>query len=217
VNDVDNTEPTPEMGPAMRALPPRWREAVTALFATSGDRTKALRLCGYKADNKKSLYVQACRLFADDRVRAAIREEAAKQIDIAEPEMLGTTLGILRDRAEKASDRLRAVSMIWDRSNPVISKHKLEVEHHITDAERDVRHWHALKKIGAPPEAFLARFGPNGLPRVEALVLAEEAQRRGINGHAEANTIEADYEEIAAKAEGQITASDAASFDEELL
>ena len=211
---MKDLEPTPEMGPAMRALLPRWQNLVTALFVTNGDRTKALRMCGYKSDNKKSLYVRAHRIFADDRVRAAIREEAMKQIDIAEPEMLGTTLGILRDRGEKASDRLRAVSMIWDRSNPVISKHKLEVEHHVTDAERDIRHWHALKKLGAPPEAFLARFGPNGLPRVEALVLAEEAKHRGIEGNIEANTIDAEYEELAIDA---LSHAPTPAFDEEML
>ena len=40
-------EPVPEMGPAMRVLHPRWQRAVIALFATNGDRTKALRLAGY--------------------------------------------------------------------------------------------------------------------------------------------------------------------------
>jgi len=122
----------------------------------------------------------ASRLFSDDRMRAAIREEMGKQLDIAEPEMLGTTLSILRNVGEKASDRLAAIRMVWDRANPIVSKHKLEVEHHVTNDERDMQHYRALKKLGAPQEAFLARFGANGIARVEALILAEEANRREI-------------------------------------
>jgi hypothetical protein len=79
------SEPTPELGPAMRALHPRWQRAVTALFATNGDRSKALRLAGYKG-TPDSMRVMAHRIFADDRVRAGIREEANKYIDVAEPE-----------------------------------------------------------------------------------------------------------------------------------
>src|SRR5262249_5582522 len=186
-----NTEPSPEWGPAMRALSPRWQKAVIALFITNGDRTKAAELAGFKADNRPSLRVMAHRLFTDDRVRAAIREDVNKQIDIAEPEMLGTTLGILRNVGEKTSDRLAAIKMVWDRANPVAHKHKLEVQHTVTNDERDVQHYRALERIGAPQDAFIARFGPNGLARVEAMILAEEAKRREIES---GTTIDGDYE-----------------------
>jgi hypothetical protein len=179
----------------MRALPERWRRAVIALFLTNGNRTKALEMVGvYKTDNRKSLAVRAHKIFADDRVRAAIREEVNKHIDICEPEMLGTTLSIVRNVGEKASDRLRAVAMIWDRANPVATKHKLEVSHIVTNDERDVQHYRALKRIGASQEAFLARFGPNGIARVEALILAEEVRHREIES---GTTIDADdYEDV---------------------
>jgi hypothetical protein len=98
----------------------------------------------------------------------------------------------MRSPAEKAADRLRAVGMIWERARPVVQHHRVEVEHHLTDDERDVAHWRALKKLGAPADAFLQRFGPNGLPRVEAMVLAEEARRREI----EAPSIEVEYDEV---------------------
>jgi hypothetical protein len=179
-------DPTPELGPCMRALPAKWRAAVEALFVTEGDMTKAAQIAGYKADNRESLRVMAHRIFRDTRVRA---EEAKKHIDISEPELISTVKGILRNPVEKAADRLRAASMIWDRANPVVTKHKIEVEHHLTDDERDVRHWYALKKLGAQPEAFLARFGPSGIARVEALVAAEEARQQQI----ESPAIDADY------------------------
>jgi hypothetical protein len=175
-------DPVPELGPAMRALHPQWQRAVVALFVTNGDRTKALRLAGYALAKHNSLKVTAHRIFADDRVRAAVREVAGQNIDIAEPELLGTTLAILRNVSEKANDRLAAIRMIWDRANPVISKHKIDVEHHVTSDERDMQHYRALKRLGAPPEAFLARFGVHGIRRVELLIVAEEAKRREIDG-----------------------------------
>ena len=135
----------------------------------------------------------ASRIFADDRVRKALREEMDRRMDTYQPEMLGVTLEIVRDIATRPMERLRGAAMIWDRINPIQSRHLVQVEHHLSSDERDVEHWRALKKIGAPNETFLARFGANGLPRVEALVLAQEAKRRVIDDGA---TIETDYEEM---------------------
>lgn len=174
-------DPSPELGPAMRVLPAKWRRAVDALFVTDGDRTKALRLAGYQG-KPESMNVMASRIFADDRVRLAIKEECARRIDSSEPELIGVVTRILHDNNEKAADRLRAVAMMWDRANPVMTKHRIEVNHTMTDDERDIQHYRALKKLGATPDAFLARFGPNGLPRVETLVAAEDEKRREIEG-----------------------------------
>jgi len=182
-------DPAPELGPAMRVLPPRWAKAVTALFHTNGNRTKALRIAGYKG-KPNSMFVMASRIFADDRVRAAVKEVASQQIDIAEPEMLAATLAIIRDIKEPARDRLRAVSMIWDRANPVITKHKLEVEHHLSTDERDMQHYRALQRLGAPQEAFINRFGHAGIARVQALIAIEDAK------HRTAGAIDADYEDV---------------------
>lgn len=189
---VSRRDPEPSWGPAMRALPEKWRLAVQHLFQTKGNQTEALRLAGYVA-TPKSMKVMASRIFGDDRVRAAVREEAGRQIDVIEPELLAILREIMTSPAEKAADRLRAVGMIWERARPVVTHHRVEVEHHLSDDERDMQHWHALKRLGAPAEAFLQRFGPNGVARVEALVLAEEARRREI----EAPTIEGvDYDEV---------------------
>jgi hypothetical protein len=186
-------EMSPEPGPAMRALSPRWQRCVECLFLTDGDRTKAIRLAGYKG-TPESLRVMACRIFRDDRVRAAIREECAKEIEITEPELISINRSIYRNVGEKAADRLRAVGMMWDRANPVMTRHEISVEHHLSSDERDVQHYRALKKLGAPLDAFVARFGPHGVARVEAMVLAEEAKQREIEGGSR-GSIEVDYEE----------------------
>jgi phage terminase small subunit len=188
-----HSEPVAELGPAMRILPLRWQRAVVALFLTGGNRTQALRRAGYTAPDK-STWVTASRVFADPRVRAAVKEVAAQQIDIAEPELLATTLAIMRDQNEPARDRLRAVAMVWDRANPVINKTQIDVAHHLSTDERDVQHYRALQKLGAPEQAFLDRFGHAGLARVQAMAAAEEAKQRQIEGGS--GVIDADYQEI---------------------
>jgi len=188
-----NREPQPELGPHMRALHPRWQRAVLGLFLTNGNRSKALQLAGYNASSGRSLANMASRLFSDERIRLAIQEECRKRIDTSEPELIATTLAIMRNGGEKAADRLRAADMMWSRANPVQTKHAITVEHHLNSDERDIQHYRALKSLGAPLDAFVARFGPNGLPRVEAMVIAEEQKRREIEG---GTTIEATFDEV---------------------
>jgi hypothetical protein len=185
-------DPIPERGPAMAALPPKWQACVDALFLTNGDQTKSIAIAGYKG-KRESLKVMAHRIFHDDRVRLAIREECAKRIDVSEPELMAQTFSIMRNVGENARDRLNAIAMVWNRANPILHKTKIEVEHVLTDDERDIRHWRALKKLGAPESAFLARFGVNGCARVAMLVEAEEARHREIEAPL---VIETEYEAV---------------------
>jgi hypothetical protein len=200
-------EPVPELGPAMRILPPRWRVAVLALFETKGDRTAAIFAAGYRA-KPDSLKVMASRIFADDRVRLAVAEECKRRIDTSEPEVLETVAGIMRDPTEKSADRLRAAAMIWDRSNPVMTKHQVNVTHTLSVEETEIQHFRALQKLGAPQEAFMNRFGPNGLARVQALIAAENAKTKDVEGDAVIDDVE--YEELPAGASAD-------GPDEELL
>ena len=213
-NSLATREPTPEYGPCMRVLHLRWQRAVLMLFVAKGNQTKAIELAGYEG-KPDVLKVTASRIYNQDSVRAAIAEQMRSRIDISEPEVFEIVASIMRDPKEKAADRLRASAMIWDRSNPVMTKHEIVVSHQMTDEERDIRHWLALKKIGAPQDAFLARFGPNGIARVEALVLAEEAKRREL----EAGTINVDYEEIIPDTmpAPAVVATEQQTFDEDLL
>jgi phage terminase small subunit len=175
----------------MRALHPRWRKCVEMLFVAQGNQTQALRLAGYEGASD-SLSSMAWRMFSDDRVRKALREECDRRVETLEPEVMGITLEIVRDLATKPADRLRAAAMLWDRSNPVVTKSLIKVEHHLSEPEREIQHYRALQRLGAPRDAFLQRFGPNGLPRVEALVLAEENKRRQIEG----DVVDVEYDEI---------------------
>ncbi len=201
-------EPVPELGPAMRVLPKRWRVAVLAFFDTKGDRTMALRLAGYKS-KQESLHVIASRVFADSRVRLAIREECVARIDGAEPELIEVVRGIMHNLDEKATDRLRAAAMLWDRSNPVVQKHRIDVTHHFSVEEIEIQHYRGLKRIGAPPQAFIDRFGPNGLARVEALILAENNKQRAIEDGTTIDDVEYSEVEPVAELDGE--------YDEEVF
>src|SRR5947207_2434991 len=97
-----SNEPVAEFGPCMRSLHVRWQRAVLALFETRGNRTAALEIAGYKSDNRNSLKVMACNLFADARIKAAVREVAVTYIELAEPELLATVLEIMRDTGVRA-------------------------------------------------------------------------------------------------------------------
>jgi hypothetical protein len=125
-------------------------------------------------------------MFNDARMRAAVRELAMQMIETSEPELLATTSEIMRDNAIEPRDRLAAIRMVWDRANPVLTKHKIEVEHHLSVDQVDVEHYRALQKLGAPQQAFLDRFGHNGLSRVQAMIAAEDAKHK---------LIETDYHE----------------------
>jgi hypothetical protein len=62
--------------------------------------------------------------------------------------------------------------------------------------ELDAQHYRALQKIGAPQEAFLARFGHNGLALVQTMILAEEVKQKQIEGSA--GIVEGEFEEVTA-------------------
>ena len=192
------SDPAPEFAPAMRALPPRWQKAVMALFATGGNQSRAYLLAGFVGKNdspsspaSSAVRANSTRLFVDPRIRAAIREYAICQIDISEPEVMHTVLEIMRNANERGADRLKAAAMIWDRAAPVVNKLKVDVEHHLSVNDLDIKHYRALQRLGAPRQAFIDRFGANGLARVEALVVADDLRQKQIEGP----TIDAEYEE----------------------
>jgi phage terminase small subunit len=175
---TENDKPPIEFGPCMRALKPQQQRAVLAVFHTEGNRTEAMALAGYSTKSHKSLKSHASAFFRNERVRAAVREVAEHEIAIAEPELLALTWKIARDVGTAPRDRLRAVGIIWDRTNPVLHKHEVRVGVHLTAEEIDVTHYRALQKLNAPQQAFLERFGVNGIERVRQLVYAQDEKQK---------------------------------------
>ena len=70
-----------KLGPAMKALNPRQRAFVDAMFVLGMRATyaDAARAAGYKNDSETGLRVQAHRLAHGERVQAAFREEAERR------------------------------------------------------------------------------------------------------------------------------------------
>jgi hypothetical protein len=178
-----------ELGPAMAALRPHWRKAVLGLFLHRGRRTKAY-LEGFPNGNPEYAYSRASRFFGDKRVIAAVREVALKNLQIEEPELLGVVHDIIRDVTADNRDRLMAVRMVWDRTRPAESKLSIDVSHHLTVEQTEVQHYRALQRLGAPRQAFIERFGHNGIERVERLVAIEDKRE------AASKVVDASYEEV---------------------
>jgi hypothetical protein len=185
-----------ELGPCMRALPSnRWRAFVECLLLEPpghGAQTNAARRAGFGHARTSPLNMAkiASRSMRDDRIVAAIGEECRKLLRGGAPDAVKALQNLVRNPEHR--DHVRGIALVLGRTDPEIQQHKIEVEHYVTNEERDIQHYRALKKLGAPAEAFLARFGPNGLARVEALILAEEAKRREIEDTG--TTIVAEYE-----------------------
>jgi hypothetical protein len=174
-----NPEQWGELGPAMRALPnDRWRAFVHHLVTGKpghGCLTRAYAAAGFSG-TRKTLTSQAHRMTRDERVIAAIAEEARKVIRIGHPEAVNALFGMVRNPEHR--DHARAVAMVLDRCDPVVTTQKIDVVHrHESPDQRALEELKALRKLGTPRVTLLELFGPNGLDRLEMLEAAEIAQR----------------------------------------
>jgi hypothetical protein len=129
---IDDTEPQPEFGPAMRALPnDKWRNFVCALYEAPMKRGRVLwaaRTAGIGKENSsnKSVGVMAARMLHDDRVQAAIAEESQRRLRAMPPEAIVALEAIIRDPAHK--DHARGIAMVLDRTDPLQTTHTVKIE-----------------------------------------------------------------------------------------
>jgi predicted DNA-binding WGR domain protein len=181
VDSAEQKEDWGELGPAMRALPnDRWRNMVRFYVADTkhGALTRAARKAGWGRPNTKAqtLSKQAWALSRDERFIAAVSEECQRLLRIGQPEAVAALYNVIRD--PKHRDHMRAVALVLDRTDPLISKHIVDVTHHKVDPDREaLEQLKALRKVGATREKLLELYGPNGLDRIEALEAIELAQR----------------------------------------
>ena len=116
-----------ELGTAMRALPnDRWRNFVHHIVTGKpgyGGNARAYRLAGF-AGSPTTQRRGAHRLVRDDRVIAAIAEEARKVVRIGHPEAVNALFNMIRD--PKHRDHARAVAAVLDRCDPVVTTQKIE-------------------------------------------------------------------------------------------
>jgi phage terminase small subunit len=174
-----------ELGPAMRDLSEQQRLFVQHYIAEvmvkpHGAPTRAAAAAGYKSNNRSNLGKQAHDLLHDPsrspKVVAAIQEESARYIRAGAPEAVAALFNVIRNPEHK--DHVRAIGMIVDRTDPIISKQVIDVTHRQVDPDKEaLEEMRAAKQLGATRDKLLELFGANGLDRLEALEAVEMAQR----------------------------------------
>ena len=179
-----------EMGPAMRALPNEaWRAFVYSYVANpnprgGGGKAAALRAAGLgQGSSPEQQAKDAWKLAHDDRVIAAIAEEARKVIRVGAPEAANALLGLVRNPEHK--DHARALAMVLDRADPIQTHHNMEIVHRVVDPDAEaLEELRAARLIGASPEKLRELFGGNGLARLERLEAQQAAAAKVIDAEA---------------------------------
>jgi hypothetical protein len=170
-----------ELGPAMRALPnTAWRAFCHELVTGRpghGRYSRAARAAGLgKGSTPTNLAKLAWKIAHDERMQAAVAEEARKYLRGAHPEAVTALLTLVRNG--KHRDHMRAVSEVLSRTDPVVTKQDISVVHRIVDPDQEaLEELRALRELGTPREKLLTLFGHNGLDRIEALEAADTSRR----------------------------------------
>jgi phage terminase small subunit len=170
-----------ELGPAMRALNDRYRAFVEFYLLEKpgrGAQTAAARRAGFGTPRTTALSMAqiAYRLMRDERIVAAIAEESRKLLRAGAPDAVKALRNMVNDPAHK--DHARAVAMLLDRSDPIVTHQQIDVTHKHVDPDTEaIEELRALRQLGTSREKLIELFGGNGLARLEVLEAADAAQR----------------------------------------
>lgn len=185
----------------MRALPnDQWRKFchayVTFVKRTKTDRGRlvhSLRASDLAKDSTPAIQGKfAWQLVQDERMLAAIEEEAKKVFRGQYPEIQNILFGIARDHEHR--EQARVALALYDRYSPPTSRQNIEVTHrHIDPDQEGLEELRALRELGTSREKLIELFGGNGLARLERLEAADNARRA-----AEAKVIDGDFVEVRA-------------------
>ena len=182
MNAITRKQEWGELGPAMKNLPnDRWRAFVDFYLLEKpgrGAQTNAARRAGFGKPRTTALSMAqiALRLMRDDRIVAAISEEARKMLRAGAPEAVKAIQNLVRDPTHK--DHARALGMVLDRVDPITTHQIIDVSHRHIDAQQEaIEELRALRQLGVTREVMVQQFGGNGLHRLEQLEAADTAQR----------------------------------------
>ena len=171
-----------ELGPAMRALPnARWRAFVEFYLLENpghGAQTNAARRAGFGHARTSPLNMAkiATRLMRDERMQAAIAEEARKLLRGGAPEAVKALQNLIRNPEHK--DHARGIQMELNRVYPEITRHDMNIVHRVIDPDQEeLEELRALRELGTSREKMLQLFGGNRLPALEALEAADMERR----------------------------------------
>ena len=165
------------LGPCMRNLPTdRQRAFVCAMLETGGrSHTECAILAGFTG-NEKTMKVTAYRIFHDERVQAAMTEEAGRRLKSGQIMAVSKLLNIIQNG--KDSDSLKAQEMLFNRTGMhATSEHRVQVTQ-VSQTDQEIRDRILLlaKNLGLDPGKLLKEHGiedaeftevPKGLPAPE--------------------------------------------------
>jgi phage terminase small subunit len=116
------------LGPKMQALTEKQRLFVVAMAELGTfDYTRCARAAGYSAESENGLRVTAHRLAHDEKIQAAMHEEAQRRMNVGGFIGVSVAAEIATDPIHK--DRLKAAGMLMDRSGlHAKSEHTVKVQ-----------------------------------------------------------------------------------------
>jgi hypothetical protein len=171
-----------DFGPAMKALPnDKWRAFVEFYLLEEpgrGAQTNAARRAGFGSPRSKPIDMAhiGWRLMRDERMQAAIAEEARKLLRGSAPEAAKALIELVRNKDHK--DHARGIAMVLARTDPEITRHDMNITHRVIDPDQEeLEELRALRELGTSREKMLEIFGGNRLPKLEQLEAADTERR----------------------------------------
>lgn len=169
--------PEAELGPAMLAIPERWRVMVMCCLSQVGklDRAEAAQNAGYVGDND-TLRVTAHRIWHDHRFQAAMLEQGRRALQGGVVRASKYLLDMIDDPEADAKDRLKAAGMILDRGGlPAVTEtHHKDVTPLSQEQKIELATQLALR-LGMAPTSLLGSMGTSAqvsqnVPREEQVI-----------------------------------------------
>jgi len=183
---VTKSEDWGDLGPAMKELNERQRAFVRAYVVHPpgpGALVNSYIAAGYgTAESKReTLAKNAHHLSRDEKIIAAVKEEATKLLRLGHPEAVNVLFDVMRDPNHK--DRVRAATAFLDRADPLTTHSRVDITHKVISADEEaIEELRATRALGASRERLLDLFGENELPRLERLEAAKAAQAKLVTG-----------------------------------
>ncbi len=151
----------------MMAITPLQRNFVWAKMNGARSNLEAAHMAGYKGD-KNTLAVTGHRCAHDEKVQAAMLEEARKRMNETGILAVNQLAGLLTSNDEKT--RLRAIEMTLNRIGlHALTEHKVDVNHSISDADSIKEIFTLAKALKLDPKLLLGQAGIEVPKEVEVI------------------------------------------------
>jgi phage terminase small subunit len=148
-------------GPMMKALPSdRMRQWVISYLDNGGrDQGKAAAEAGYTGSHQ-TLAVTGHRLAHDERVQAALHEEAHKRLRAGTILSVSVLTEIISNDTQQTKDRLKAIEMLLNRTGlHAQTEHKVTVEHTVSEEKMVERIMFLSQQLGLDAKKLLGSAG----------------------------------------------------------